>query len=209
MVELAVARRAQVSKESKEEDLRNSNRRREKLKQAHIRRQALERRAQQEREKLLSLHLITTSDELFKAVSDIDQLTTSTSKKKQEKLLLLRNQINIWKKVLKRKIAIPFTHSRSQRPVDVIVQELAEYIDANDLPPIVTSLVSEPTSLIGKQVEHRFEHEDTHDPEWYHGSVVGYDPSTKLFEIAYDGEEDTCNFDIILDLTLGDLVIAL
>lgn len=48
VVELAVARRAQVSKESKE-DLRNSNRRREKLKQAHIRRQALERRAQQER----------------------------------------------------------------------------------------------------------------------------------------------------------------
>ena len=124
VVELAVARRIQVSKESNEEDLRNSNHKREKLKQAYIRRQAFERRAQQEREKLLSLHLITTSDELFKAVSDIDQLITSTSKKKQEKLLLLRNQINIWKKVLKRKIAIPFTCSRSQRPVDVIVQEL-------------------------------------------------------------------------------------
>ena len=97
-------------------------------------------------------------------------------------------------------VAIPFTRSRSQRPVDVIVQELAKYIDECDLPPIVTSLASEPTSLIGKHVEHKFDHEDTHEPEWYQGSVVGYDHSTKLFEITYDGEEGTYNFDIILDL---------
>jgi len=69
------------------------------MKQAHMRRQALERRARQE--KLLSLHLITSSSELFKAVSDIDHMMTSTSKKKHEKLSLLRSQINIWKKVLK------------------------------------------------------------------------------------------------------------
>ncbi len=136
----------------KEEDLRNSNLRREKMKQAHMRRQALERRARQEREKLLSLHLIISSDELFKAISDIDHKTTSTSKKKQEKISLLKSQINIWKKVLKRKITIPFTHSRSQRPVDVIVQELADYIDTSELPSIVTSIASEPTSLIGKHV---------------------------------------------------------
>ena len=209
VVELAVRWRAEVSKESKEEDLKNSNQRREKMKQAHIRRQALKKRAQQEREKLLSLHLITSSNELLKAVSDIEHKTISTAKKKQEKLSLLRSQINIWKKVLDRKITITFTHSRSQRPVDVIVQELADYIDASDLPPTVTSISREPTSIIGKCVEHKFEHEDTHEAEWYCGSIVGYDPCTKFFEIAYDGEEDTCNFDIILDLILGDLVIAL
>ena len=158
VVELAVRRRAEVSKESKQEDLKNSNQRREKMKQAHVRRQALKKRAQQEREKLLSLHLITSSNELLKAVSDIEHKTISTAKKKQEKLSLLRSQINIWKKVLNRKIT---THSRSQRPVDVIVQELSDYIDASDLPPIVTSISREPTSLIGKRVEHKFEHEDT------------------------------------------------
>jgi hypothetical protein len=142
-----------------------------------------------------------------KAVSDRDHKTTSTSKKKQEKISLLKNQINIWKKVLKRKITIPFTHSRSKRPVDVIVQELAAYIDTSELPSIVTSIAREPTSLIGKHVEHKFEHEDTREAEWYSGCIVGYDPSTNLFEIVYDGEEDTCNFDIILDLILGDLVI--
>ena len=49
VVELAVRRRAEVYKESKEE-LRNSSRRREKVKQGHVRRQALERRAKQEGE---------------------------------------------------------------------------------------------------------------------------------------------------------------
>jgi len=74
-------------------------------------------------------------------------MTTSTYKKKHEKLSLLRSQINIWKKVLKRKIIIPFTHSRSQHPLDAIV----------------ASTANEPTSLIGKRVEHKFEHEDTHE----------------------------------------------
>lgn len=209
VVELAVTQRAQVSKEIKEEDLRISTQRREKLKQAHTRRQALERRAQQEREELLSLHLITTSDELIRAIGDIDKLTTSTSKKKQEKVLLLKKQIKLWKKVLKRKISIPFTHSRSQRPVEIIVQELAEYIDSSDLPPIVKSLAEEPTDFIGKRVQHRFENEDTREPEWYGGSIVGYDCATKLFELAYDEEADTCSFDLILDIILGDLMIAL
>ena len=89
MVELAVARRTQVSKESKE-DLRNSNRRRGK----HLR-GGLNKR---ERNFYPYTYIITTSDELFKAVSDIDQLITSTSKKKQEKLLLLRNQITFGRK---------------------------------------------------------------------------------------------------------------
>lgn len=57
VVKLAVRRRAKVFKESKEEDLRNGNQRREKLKQAHIRRQALQKRARQEREELLTLQV--------------------------------------------------------------------------------------------------------------------------------------------------------
>ena len=58
-------------------------------------------------------------------------------------------------------------------------------------------------------VQHKFENEDTHEPEWYAGSIVGYNCATKLLELAYDGETDTCNFDVILDIILGDLVIVL
>lgn len=81
----------------------------------------------------------------------------------------------------------------------MILHELADYIEASDLPPIVKFISSEPAS---KHVEHKFENEDTHQSEWYCGCIVGYDPFTKFFEIAYDSEEDICNFDIILDLIL-------
>ena len=85
VVDLAVRRKAEVSRESKE-DQRNSDQRREKLKKARVRRQAFQLRSQKERDKLLQLHLITSRDELHKAVRDIDHMTTSYSKKKKEKL---------------------------------------------------------------------------------------------------------------------------
>ena len=56
--------------------------------------------------------------------------------------------------------------------------------------------------LLAGRVGHKFEREDTHEAERYCGSIVGCDPSAKLFEITYDGEDNSCNFDIILDLIL-------
>ncbi len=208
VVDLAVRRKAEVLKESQELDERNRDQRREKIKKAHMRRQAFQLRSQKEREKLLQLHLITSRDELLKAVSDIDHMTSSYPKKKRDKLSLLRSQLNIWKKILKRNINIPFTYSRAQRPLDVIVQELGDYIEESDLPPFVSSIVSNPTSIIGKNVKQKFEHEDTHIIEWYCGSIVDYDALSKIFEIKYEGEEELCKFDIVVDLILGDLVIV-
>ncbi len=201
-------RKAEVLKESQELDKRNCEQRREKIKKAHMRRQALQLRSQKEREKLLQLHLITSRDELLKAISDIDHMTSSYPKKKKDKLSLLRSQLNIWKKILKRNINISFTYCRAQRPLDLIVQELGDYIEDSDLPPFVLSIVSNPTSIIGKNLKQKFEHEDTHVIEWYSGSIVDYDTLSKIFEIKYEGEEELCKFDIIVDLILGDLVIV-
>ena len=65
----------------------------------------------------MQLHLITSREELLKAIHDIETAEkTSNAKKKQEKLSLLRVQVNIWKKVLKRNIKITFSHYRRQRP---------------------------------------------------------------------------------------------
>lgn len=92
---------------------------------------------------------------MLKAIHDVETAEkTSNAKKKQELLSLLRGQVNIWKKVLKRNIKITFSYSRRQRPVD-IVQELGDNIESN-LPPSVSSLVSEPCSVIGKGVKHKF-----------------------------------------------------
>jgi len=67
-------------------------------------------------------------------------------------------------------------------------------------------LVSEPRSVIGKGVKQKFQREDTQEIQWYFIRIVDYDSTTKFFEIAYN-EEETCHFDIVLDLILGDIVV--
>ena len=68
--------------------------------------------------------------------------------------------------------------------------------------------IIDPLTLVGKRINHKFELKDTHLEKRYSGTVVDYDPVTKLYTIMYDGEEDHCQFDIIVDYILGDLVVA-
>ena len=48
-----------------------------------------------------------------------------------------------------------------------------------------------------------------HHEEWYDGVVIDYDAYEKKHDILYDGEEESCKFDLILDLLTGDLQISL
>lgn len=75
----------------------------------------MHQRAVKERDQLSQLHLITSCEELKKALSEIDELPVSVKKKSESKRALLREQINIRKKVLKQNINIPFTHRGRQR----------------------------------------------------------------------------------------------
>ena len=106
--------------------------------------------------------------------------------------------------LLKQNIRIVFTHSGKHHPLKDIIQELASFIDNSS-----SSLkIIDPLTLIGKRVNHKFELEDTHLEKWYSGIVVDYDPVSKLHTIQYDGEEDQCKFDVIIDIILGDLVVT-
>ena len=80
------------------------------MKQAHSRHEALKKKTTLERAKLSKLHLITSSEELQKLLSEIDTSNNTTSKKKAQKLSVLRTQINIRRKVLGQDIHIPFSH---------------------------------------------------------------------------------------------------
>lgn len=105
--------RKSVHKEYKNEELR-CKRRRQNMLQAHVRREALKRKAQQERDRLSQLHLVTASEELHQALLRIDTENLSVAKKKAQKLLLLKTQIKIRKKVFGQTIHIVFSHSRKQ-----------------------------------------------------------------------------------------------
>ena len=59
------------------------------------RREALQRRAEKERNELSQLHLITSPEELTLALAEIDKTNISAPKKKAKKLDLLKTQVRI------------------------------------------------------------------------------------------------------------------
>ena len=169
--------------------------------QAHGRLQALRYKEQMEKHTLLKEHLITTPEELYETIANIDKEVSVVTKRKRKKLALLKVQIKMRKKLLKQNIRIVFTHSGKHRPVNEIIQELAGFIASNPVNMI------DPFSLVGKRINHKFELADSHLEQWYSGIVVDYNPISKLHKIKYDGEEDHCQFDITVDYLLGDLVV--
>ena len=79
VIDLAVKRRA-VQMDCKNQAEQRCQLSRKNMMQAHIRREALKQKAQQERESLSQLHLITTTKELHEAIAAIDKKRLSTAK---------------------------------------------------------------------------------------------------------------------------------
>lgn len=119
-----------------------------------------------------------------------------------KKLDVIKTQVQIRKKILKQDIHIVFSRSRKQRPVNELLEELCDFITRNsDFPGIVFH----PEALVGSRIKHRFEIDG--EMEWYGGVVISYDESEKVHEIAYDGEQEHCFFDLTLDIANDDLII--
>ena len=74
--------------------------RRQNMAQAHIRREAVKQKAQQERNQLSQQRLITSSDELYQAILDIDNKCISATKNAALKRSLVSTQMKIRKNVL-------------------------------------------------------------------------------------------------------------
>ena len=98
VLDLAVKERQNVVKEYKNEEEERGKQRRQNMLQAHLRREALKQKAQQERDELSQKHLITTSQELQEMLCSIESENVSATKKKDRKVSLLKTQIKIRKK---------------------------------------------------------------------------------------------------------------
>lgn len=85
VIDLAVETRQSVRKEYKDEEEQRIRDRRQNMEQAHLRREVLKRKAQQERQELSQMHLIVTSEELCQALTHIDNERLTVAKKKAEK----------------------------------------------------------------------------------------------------------------------------
>ena len=60
-------------------------------------------------------------------------------------------------------------------------------------------------ALVGRTIMHKFEVDKAE--KWFSGVIVSYNPNTHLHEIAYDGEEEHCFFNLQEDLAMDDLII--
>ena len=202
VIDLAVKSKQTVYEEYKKEEQRAKHRQ-QIMVRAHNRQQAMKQKAQSEIERLSQIHLVTSSQELYLALSKIDDQNISGSKKKGEKLSFLRTQVNVWKKVLGRNIFhIKFSHAGTPRPLNDIVKEISDYIDQN--PCEYSPFIKNPGKLVGRQVNHRFELQNQ-SFQWFTGTVLDYDAITKMHTVLYEGEDDNCYFNLIQDLLTGDL----
>lgn len=203
VMDLAVKEKPKVAQERKRQEELRSQQRRQAMLQANARREAFKRKAQQEKDELLQHHLITTSSELDSMLGRIDTEKISAQQKKAKKIQLLKTQIRIRKKILGQDIRIFFSHARKQRPLCKIVKELSDHICNNTSN---SEYVQNPSLLVGQNIQHRFETEHS-TKVWYDAIVLRYDSTTKMHEIKYEGEEEHCNFDLVLDFLNGDLKI--
>jgi hypothetical protein len=206
IINFAVDSNVAVEKESKDKKEWLCKMRQEKLVKCHLRQEALKRRIQSEKDELANIHLITSTKELQCVMLSIDSKSTSASKKESEKLKILRDQVQLRKKVLHQDIHITFSLNRKKKTACEIIRELSDYIEQQPLSRF-SDFIDDPSKLIGKEIKQRFHLEDSNDFQWYNGKVISYDQSEKLHVIKYEDEDDFCKFDLVLDILSGDLMI--
>ena len=182
--------------------------RQEKMVQEKKRKDALQKRAADEKARLSKIHLIKSVAELKASLSEIDEQSISTSKKAQKKRIILKEQINARKKVCKESVNIPFTTKGKQRPLVDIIKQFSAYLQCEESRLSSGTHDTDsytPESLVGRRVLHRFEVEK--EEKWFPGLIISYSPRSCLHEISYEGEEEHCYFNLIEDLLKGDLVV--
>ena len=203
---LAKKSRGDVMKKYREEEIARSKLRQENMRRCHERRRVMREKTAREREQLSHEHLITTVEELKRALQDIESEDITTAKKRQQKTSLIQVQINIRKKVLNQKIKIPLSQRGKQRPLTVIIKELIDFIAANPHSDKETVL-GDPSFLVGQEILHRFEDESGKE-SWFSGIVIRYNAENNTHEVVYDGESEHCHFDLTRDIIDGDLKIV-
>ncbi len=205
IVELARKSRNQVREDYKHAAEDRRKLRQEKMIKEKARRDALQKRAAEEKAKLSTVYVITSIEELKCALANIDDENITPVKKSQKKRSFLREQINVRKKVLNETVNIPFTRMRKQRPLLDIIREFSALLESEGCTNSEVNIHATSESLVGQKIHQRFEVDN--EERWFSGFIVAYNPQTRLHQITYDGEEEHCFFNLLEDLSKGDLVI--
>ena len=208
IIDLARKNRRQVKEDYQRAEDDRRKFRQEKMIREKNRRDALQKRTAEEKARLSKIHVVTSVEELTSVLLEIDEESISTAKKGQKKRALLKEQIKIRKTVYRESINIPFTTKGKQRPLSVIIREFSTHLQClgdHDGTESVASCTYTSDALVGRTIMHKFEVEK--EEKWFMGFIISYNPNTHLHEIAYDGEEEHCFFNLQEDIARGDLII--
>ena len=208
VVDMAVKQRRHVTKQYKDEERERSEHRKHNIVKDNAKRAALKERLCSEKEQLSQVHLITTSQELQQELLLIERENISASKKKSKKILLLKTQVQIRRKVLGQTVPIVFTSHRKQRQLTCIVTELCEFINNCTLPANFEAFIEHPNALVGRHIKQRFKDPENSTTAWYSGKVLGYCQSKKIHTVVYEGDKNQYHFDLAVDLINGDLIVT-
>lgn len=181
-----------------------------------------EERRHIELEKLSSIPLITTVQQLQREIDKIEANQSWTIPgKEKNKLELLKNQVRIRNKVLGKATKITFSTSGKQKTYEELIEEVTVMIEAEcarkrqntstvnskakKQKQLATQYLSNPQELIGKDIVHRFTNEDTNNEELWDGRITAYDSLLKTHTVTYFGDEQQYQYDLTVDITNGDL----
>ena len=88
--------------------------------------------------------------------------------------------------------------------MEVICDNLCKLLSCTQSATASSTLTANYQSLIGKEILHKWKHEDGQEV-WYKGRVLSLVPgTTDWFNVEYDGEDNILSHNLLFDIEKGD-----
>ena len=156
-------------------------------------------------EKLSSIQLIDTEEQLELEIQAIEEKQLNQKDCNAEKILLIKDQIKKRRKTLKQKVPIMFSAKKKPKSFQQLKLEYVEWLNAQEPPAKRMRINDDPHQLVGKKVLHIFLVDGKE--EEFEGFILNYDAERNEHEIIYNGDREHYCYDLTQDITDGSLKV--
>ena len=148
-------------------------------------------RAKSAIEKLESMPVITSEQELENAIQDIEEKRLNEKECKAEKLRLIKNLLKRHAMINKQKV-VPFSANRKPKTYNELKADYIHLMTCHvqhDVPPTAKKqkldFVNSPELLVGNRIKQKFNEDG--EVQWYEGYVVSFSNDSRLHEVFIMG----------------------
>ena len=210
VIDLAVSERQAVQKRNQEIEIDVQRKRIQKHKNDLEKAHQKEIRAKSTMEKLESIPIINSEQELEKTIQDIEEMRLNRKECEAEKLRLIKNLLKRHALTTKRKV-VPFSVNRKPKTFQ---QLKAEYIhlfttfEPDEHPTTKKQKIdftNSPELLVGNRIQQKLMEDGA--TQWYEGYVVSFDTDSRLHEVVYNGESEHYFYNLLEDFKDNSLLV--